>query len=101
MVPEIEYGVMLNQVKALIVKFILKHADRLFAVSEFTRKETLNYVSPHKDISVVYGINAIDSDYFIPDGHKEDLVLTVGHIVDYTIKRKGFKTFLKAFILNV
>lgn len=95
-VPEIKYGVMLDPVKAWVVKRILKYADRLFTVSEFTRKETLNYVSPDKDVRVVYGCNAIDCDYFKPDGKKEDLVLTVGFIYKSNIKRKGFETLIKA-----
>lgn len=95
-IPEIKYGVMLKPVKAWVVNRILKHADTLFTVSEFTRSETLKYVNSTKNIRVVYGCNAIDCNYFRPSGEKEDLVITVGFIDSSNIKRKGFETFIKA-----
>lgn len=94
-VPEIEYGVMLKPRKAWLVKQILEHADRILAVSEFTRSETMKFVGS-KDIRVVYGCNAIDCDYFKPDGEKDDVVLTVGIVHKSNIRRKGFETFIKA-----
>jgi len=95
-VPEIDYGIMLNPVNGLVVKWILRTADRIFAVSEFTRRETLNYVSTDVNIRVVYGCNAIDCGYFEPNGKKADLVLTVGFIEHSNIRRKGFEAFIKA-----
>jgi glycosyltransferase involved in cell wall biosynthesis len=95
-VPEIKYGVMLNPVKAWVVNRILKHADMLFTVSDFTRSETLKYVNSNNNVRVVYGCNAIDCNYFRPSGEKEDLVITVGFIDSSNIKRKGFETFIRA-----
>lgn len=95
-VPEIGYGVMLNPAKAWLVRGILKHSDAVFAVSEFTQRETLNCARSVKNIRRVYGCNAIDCDQFRPGGEKEDLVLTIGFLDNSNVKRKGFETFLKA-----
>jgi len=92
--PEINYGLMLKPKKGWVVTRVLRHADRVFAVSVFTRREILSYV-PNKDVRVIYGCNAIDPSYFKPAGEKENLVLTVGVLADDFIKRKGFETFLK------
>jgi len=94
-VPEIGYGIMLHPILSRMVKYALKHTDRLFAVSEFNKKEILKYVN-RKDIPVVYGLNAVDYNKFEPSGAKEELVITVGFIRHATIKLKGFETFLKA-----
>jgi len=92
-VPEIGYGAMRNPLFAKVVKFVLNHADKLFAVSEFNRKEILKYTR-NKNVTVVY--NIIDCDKFSPSGQKENLVITVGFVKRGTIKRKGFETFIKA-----
>jgi len=93
-VPEIEYGAMLNPIYAWVVRFVLNHADKLFAVSEFNKKEILKYTR-NKNVKVVYGSNIIDCDKFSPSGQKENLVITVGFVKQGTIKRKGFETFIK------
>lgn len=94
-VPEIGYGAMLNPIYAQVVRFVLKHADKLFAVSEFNKREILKYTK-NKNVKVVYGSNIIECDKFSPSGEKEDLVITVGFIRHATIKRKGFETFIRA-----
>jgi len=94
-VPEIGYGAMLNPIYARVVRFVLNHADKLFAVSEFNKKEILKYTR-NKNAKVVYGSNIIDCDKFSPAGEKENLVITVGFVKQGTIKRKGFETFIKA-----
>ncbi len=93
-VPEIRYGAMLNPLYAQVVRFVLNHADKLFAVSEFNKKEILKYTR-NNNVKVVYGSNIIDCDKFSPGGQKENLVITVGFVKRGTIKRKGFETFIK------
>ncbi|MDH4068360.1 MAG: glycosyltransferase [Dehalococcoidia bacterium] len=93
--PEIGYGSMSQPIYAPIVRFVLNHADKLFAVSEFNKEEILKYAKP-KNVRVVYGSNIIDYNKFRPSGEKEELVITTGFIKQLTIKRKGFETFVKS-----
>lgn len=93
--PEIGYGAMSQPIYAHIVKFVLNHADKLLAVSEFNKKEILKYAKP-KNIRLIYASSPIDCDKFRPGGEKEDLVITTGFIKQATIRRKGFETFVKA-----
>lgn len=92
---EIGYGAMLQPIYAHIVKFVLNHADKLLAVSEFNKKEILKYAKP-KNIRLIYASSPIDCDKFRPKGQKEDLVITTGFIRQIAIKRKGFETFIKS-----
>ena len=92
-VPEIDYGGMRrNKRSRYFAKFVLKHADIILAVSEFTKREVLEYAKP-KNLMVVY--NGVDIEKFNPNEEKEDIALTVGGIDELTIKRKGFETFVK------
>lgn len=92
-VPEIDYGGMRrNKRSRYFAKFVLKHANIVLAVSEFTKSEVLKYAKP-KNLMVVY--NGVDIEKFNPDGEKEDIALTVGGIDELTVKRKGFETFVK------
>ncbi|MCL0094969.1 glycosyltransferase family 4 protein [Dehalococcoidia bacterium] len=93
--PEIGYGSMSHPIYAHVVKFVLNHADKLFAVSGFNKTEILKYAKP-RNVKVVYGSNIIDCDKFSPSGEKEDLVITTGFIRQITIKRKGFESFIKS-----
>jgi len=92
-VPEIDYGGMRrNKRSRYFAKFVLKHADIVLAVSEFTKREVLECAKP-KNLMVVY--NGVDIEKFNPNGEKEDIALTVGGIDESTVKRKGFETFVK------
>ena len=91
---EIKYGLMLNRMTLKrMVNFVLKHADKILAVSEFNKKEIEKYLGITK-AEVIY--NSVDSEKFYPEGKKQDIVLTVGFISWENIKRKGFETFVKA-----
>jgi glycosyltransferase involved in cell wall biosynthesis len=94
-VPEIGYGSLLSPFERVKVKFILKNATKVLAVSKSTFKETLHFTQP-KRIAVVY--NGVDVEKFRPlgDKDKEDLVITVANITELTLKRKGLDTFVKA-----
>jgi len=94
-VPEIRYGAMLNPILSRIVKFVLRHADKIMAVSEFNRTEILKYVN-RRDIKVVYGVNAVDCNNFRASGEKKDMVMTTAFIHRPSVKRKGLGTFVEA-----
>jgi len=91
-VPEINYGALLNQRVMRRIKWTLEHADKILAVSEFSRKEILDFVKI--ETTLIY--NAVDTSRFTLGTGKEDLVITVGFINRETITRKGFETFVKA-----
>lgn len=92
-VPEIDYGGMRrNKRSGYFAKLVLKHADIVLAVSEFTKREVLECAKP-KNLMVVY--NGVDIEKFNPNGEKEDFVLTVASGLGDIIKLKGLDTFIK------
>ena len=92
-VPEIDYGAMRSRLRRLRVKFVLKMATKVLAVSKSNRKETLRCTSP-RSLKVVY--NGVPVGKFKPLGTKEKLVITVSAVSDSVVKRKGLETFVKA-----
>lgn len=90
---EINYGLLRNPLLKRMVKFVLKNADKILAVSEFNKREIQKYLGMN-NAEVIY--NGIDSGKLYPQGNKEILVITVGFISWENIKRKGLETFTKA-----
>jgi len=91
--PEIDYGqYTLDWHKRLYADFVLKYADAILAVSQFSAKEARARSSPRK-LEVVY--LGIDMDKFAPKGEKEYLVMTVASGSN-VIKLKGLDTFVRA-----
>ena len=87
--PEIDYGAMTDPKSARRVKYVLENADKLIAVSEFTKKEILKY-SNSANLTVIY--NGVDTDEFSSTVNKEDVIITVGS----KIKLKGLDTFIES-----
>lgn len=89
-VPEINYGMMRSPLSARRVRYVLENADKVLAVSEFNKNETLKYTSS-KNVKLVY--NAVDCNKFKPNGKKDNnLVITVGS----KIKLKGLDIFIES-----
>ena len=91
-VPEINYGGFLNKKISGRLKYILKNANKIFSVSEASRKELLA-VFPTLKPQLIY--NGVDCQRFFPKGKKEKIVLTVGNVQHGNLKRKGLETFVK------
>jgi glycosyltransferase involved in cell wall biosynthesis len=91
--PKINYGALLSRVGRFRVSIILRHANKIFAVSRSSMKQILNFVQP-KNLILVY--NGVDLQKFSPSGTKNNLVITVGVISTSTILRKGLITFVQA-----
>ena len=89
--PEIKYGAFANIKEKLPAKYVLKNADLLLAVSEFTKKSVLEKIIPKK-IEVIY--NGVDVDKFKPQ-NKEKIVVTIGGGTERSYKLKGIETFAK------
>jgi len=93
-VPEINYGAFTNLKERIPAKYVLKNADLILAVSEFTKNEVLKWAKP-KWMKVIY--NGVNVEKFRPDEEKEDhLVITVSSIQWSNLKRKGIETFVKS-----
>ena len=93
-IPEINYGTLLSSKGRFEVKFILDHANKILAVSKFSKKETIRFSAP-KVIKVVY--NGVDTKKFKPAGDKKNIVLTVVNKISRdTIAVKNLDTFLEA-----
>lgn len=91
--PEIDYGAMKSKKRIRRTTYALKHADRVLAVSEFTKKRVLDWID--RDVDVVY--NGVDTEKFRPSGEKKNLVITVAGINNLVrMKIKGIETFLEA-----
>lgn len=93
-VPEMGYGGMREFRRSkYLTKFVLKHADLLLPVSNFTKDEMLKYASP-KNFKVIY--NGVDPDAFRCRSKKGNLVMTVTGVINRTtVKIKGLETFVR------
>ncbi|KXS41976.1 MAG: glycosyl transferase, group 1 [Methanolobus sp. T82-4] len=88
--PEIDYGAMRKYKRSrFFSKFVLKYADVVLAVSEFTKGEVLRWQKPKK-MEVIY--NGIDTKEKQCAHNKEDMVVTIAN----RYKLKGIKTFIEA-----
>lgn len=92
--PKINYGqYTLSWHKKIHADFVLKNADIILAVSEFTQTEVLSRAKP-KNVMVLY--NGVDVDKFRSKGEKENLVITVASGSGNVIALKGLNAFLGA-----
>ncbi len=90
--PEIHYGSLLDPTLSRRIRYILSHADRILAVSDFNRAE-IEQVARPRALETIY--NGIDCSVFSPNGGKEDLVLTVCLVNRANIAIKGLDTFIR------
>ena len=92
-VPEINYGAFTNLKERIPAKYVLKNADLILAVSEFTKNEILDRLEP-KQLKVVH--NGVDIEKFKPKKENlENIIVTVGGATKKGIKLKGLETFAK------
>jgi len=95
-VPEINYGRFTQGFfKRKMTVFALKHASKVLVVDPSLKDDVIkNAKVDGKNIE--YVPTGYDPDYWKSKAKKENIVLTVGGVVDSVVKRKGFKTFVKA-----
>jgi len=94
-VPEIGYGAMLNPVYTFAVRFVLKFADKILTTADSLKDDAVaNARVGGENIKTVP--ECYDSEFWIPCGKKEDLVMTIAHLRESVIKRKGIETFVLA-----
>lgn len=97
--PEIDYGNMRPGPLRWIGRAVFSMADKVLAVSEQARVDSMvNALVPSERIEVIpHGIPEVslvtEDDKQI---EKRNQVLTVGHIAQHTLGRKGFNTFVRS-----
>jgi len=95
-VPEIKYGAFANLKQKIPAEYVLRNADMVLSVSNFTKNEILKRVKT-KHLKLVY--NGIDIEKFKPsEEKKEKIVVTIASVTKQSIKLKGLETFAKASI---
>ena len=88
--PEIKYGAFTNLKEKIPAKYVLRKADLLLPVSEFTKNEILKKVKP-KNFKVVNNGIITESKHV----EKEKIIITIGQVTNKNIKLKGLDTFAK------
>lgn len=76
-----------------MVRYVLRNADRLFAVSNRVREKALA-LEPGACVQTVY--HGFDSTVFTPGSGKQSLVTTVGFVKRANLARKGLEVFVRA-----
>lgn len=94
-VPEIGYGAMLNPIYAQVVRFVLKHADKVLTVAESLREDAVRNAGVGGG-NIKTAPMCYDSEFWKPCGEKEEVVMTVAYIKGSVVKRKGLQTFVEA-----
>lgn len=91
--PEIDYGNMRDGLKAALVRFIYKLADRIISISESNRREAIENakVDPKKITMIYHGFAPVQE----PTISKEKMVITIGEVTFSNLKRKGLEVFVR------
>jgi len=74
------------------IRYILRNADSLLAVSERVRTKAIG-IEPRANVSLLY--HGFDSKRFSP-GPKEPIVTTVGFVRQPNLRRKGLEVFVRS-----
>ena len=93
--PSMGYGAFAKFKETIPAKYVLKNADLLLPVSQFTKREILERIGRKKirgEIHVVY--NGVDTKKFIPSKEKKDIIFSMGR--KGKEKLKGIDTFFEA-----
>lgn len=94
-VPEIGYGAMRNPLYAQVVKFMLRHADKVLTTAESLKQDAvINAGIDGRNIRTVP--ECYDSEFWKRCEEKENLVITVAHIEQSVVRRKGLETLVTA-----
>ena len=92
-IPELNYGAMRLPRTITRTSYALSNADRILAVSEYTRTRVQKW-APAAEAQVLY--HGFDSESFTPDSKDRSGVVTVARISPETWKLKGLQTFTEA-----
>ncbi len=98
-IPELGYGAFAKGrflKEGMPAKYVFKHADKILVVESSLKEDIVKNAKMSGD-NIEYLPTGYDSDYWTPDGKKENIALTVGGGGTLQrIKIKGLDTFVKA-----
>jgi len=95
-VPELNYGrFTLGWHKRKMTSFAIKHATKVLVVDPSLKEDVIKNAKVSGE-NIEYVPTGYDPSYWIPKEKKDNIVLTVGGVVETIVKRKGFFTFVKA-----
>jgi glycosyltransferase involved in cell wall biosynthesis len=92
-VPEINYGSLCDVKATRQVIYTLDSASQILAGSNSNKFEIEN-TTKNKNIKLIY--LGVDPNKFQPNGQKEPIVITVGHISKTSVRRKGLEIFVRS-----
>ena len=95
-IPEFKYGGQLTLISRMKIKYVLKNADRILTVSDFSKNEIGKFVDLRK-VRMIHLGEGLDCEDV--KNKKENLVVTVGKAQRNPrniMKLKGLDTFVKA-----
>jgi glycosyltransferase involved in cell wall biosynthesis len=94
--PEINYGIWLTPWKAMLVKYAIKHADKVLAVDPFQQQEAKR-LAKYDGQNIECVATGYDASVWFPSGTKESFVLTVAACQDeWRLKAKGIDVLLSS-----
>jgi len=95
--PDIGYGMFTYWWKEWCPAFVFRHADLILAVSESSRRETIENAKadPTKVKTLSHGFDA-QKWHRMAGVPKEKLVLTVGRVTAETVPKKGLALFVQS-----
>ncbi len=95
--PRIGYGNQRGGLRYWVTRWVMRHADQLVTNSFFTRDEVIRNAGVDAErVSVVYhGLRVLPRR----ERDKENLVITVGDVMQDTLHRKGLIPFVRAAVL--
>lgn len=99
-VPSIHYGLPLKSHWRWLLKWTLRNADKVIAISQESANNAKNIVP--RDVEIVY--EGIDTKKFRPiqvTVPERNLILTVGILSKPNLKRKGFEALVKCIPILV
>ena len=94
--PDIGYGYQQGGLRRWASRWIMRRAGRLITNSNYSLSEiTANTPIPPERVTVLHH-GVPDPFGSLPAGEREDMALTVGHLVTSTLMQKGHQPFVEA-----
>lgn len=95
-VPEIDYGAFANCWSAVLVRFVFKHADKIFVVAPHLKDCILRNTGLDIEKKIEVVPTGYDYNRWKPNGQRENLVVTVVRTINWsTLRIKGLEIFVK------
>ena len=94
-IPEYNFGVYCSWWRKIIANYIYRNTSRILTVDESLKCDILINSKLNIEKKIFTVPTGYDSDYWKPNGKKDNMVLSVGNVNKETLWRKGFATFIE------